>query len=47
METRKVNVMGKEMQIPKGMTFGELAKEFEGEVSVKFWWQSREIPCAN
>lgn len=32
METRKVNVMGKEMQIPKGMTFGELAKEFEGEV---------------
>ena len=25
METRKVNVMGKEMQIPKGMTFGELA----------------------
>lgn len=32
METRKVNVMGKEVQIPKGMTFGELAKEFEGEV---------------
>ena len=32
METRKVNVMGKEVQIPKDMTFGELAKEFEGEV---------------
>ena len=39
METRKVNVMGKEVQIPKDMTYGELAQEFEGE--------SRGIPCAN
>ncbi|MCI5679843.1 MAG: nucleoside kinase [Bacteroidales bacterium] len=31
METNKVNVMGKEMQIPEGMTFGELAKEFQGD----------------
>ena len=42
METRKVNVMGKEVQIPKDMTFGELAR-----FSAKFWWQSRGIPCAN
>ena len=31
METNKINVMGREMQIAKGMTFGELAKEFQGE----------------
>lgn len=31
METNKVNVMGKEIQIPEGMTFGELAKEFQGD----------------
>ena len=31
METNKINVMGKEMQIPEGMTFGELAKEFQGD----------------
>ncbi|WP_290718354.1 nucleoside kinase [Anaerotignum sp.] len=31
METNKINVMGKEMQIKEGMTFGELAKEFQGE----------------
>ncbi|MBQ2879089.1 MAG: nucleoside kinase, partial [Anaerotignum sp.] len=33
METRKLNVMGREMQIAEGMTFGELAKEFQGEFS--------------
>ena len=33
METNKLNVMGREMQIPEGMTFGELAKEFQGEFS--------------
>lgn len=33
MEARKITVMGKEMQIPYGMTFGELAKEFQGEFS--------------
>lgn len=27
----KVNVMGKEMQLTEGMTFGALAKEFQGE----------------
>ena len=31
METNKINVMGKEMQITEGMTFGELSKEFQGE----------------
>ena len=31
METNKLNVMGKEMQIREGMTFGDLAKEFQGE----------------
>lgn len=31
METKKINVMGKEMQITEGMTFGELSKEFQGE----------------
>ena len=31
METNKVNVMGREMQITEGMTFGALAKEFQGE----------------
>ena len=31
METNKVNVMGKEMQITEGMTFGALAREFQGE----------------
>ncbi|MGN0136523.1 uridine kinase family protein [Anaerotignum sp.] len=31
METNKINVMGKEMQIAEGMTFGQLAKEFQGE----------------
>lgn len=31
METNKVNVMGKEMQLTEGMTFGALAKEFQGE----------------
>ena len=30
-ETNKINVMGKEMQIKEGMTFGELAKEFQGK----------------
>ena len=29
----KINVMGREMQITEGMTFGELAKEFQGEFS--------------
>ena len=33
METRKLNIMGREMQIREGMTFGELAKEFQGEFS--------------
>lgn len=47
METRKVNVMGKEMQIPKGMTFGSWQRNLRARFSVKFWWQSREIPCAN
>ena len=27
----KINVMGKEIQLQEGMTFGELAKEFQGE----------------
>ena len=31
METNKINVMGKEMQITEGMTFGDLSKEFQGE----------------
>lgn len=31
MESRTINVMGKEMQIPEGMTFGALAREFQGE----------------
>ena len=31
METRTVTVMGREMQLPHGMTFGELSKEFAGE----------------
>ena len=31
METNKLNVMGKEMQIKEGTTFGDLAKEFQGE----------------
>jgi len=30
-ETNKLNVMGKEMQIKAGTTFGDLAKEFQGE----------------
>ena len=33
MEMNKINVMGREMQITEGMTFGELAKEFQGEFS--------------
>ena len=33
MEMNKINVMGREMQIEAGMTFGELAKEFQGEFS--------------
>lgn len=33
METNKVNVMGREIQLKEGMTFGELAKEFQGEFS--------------
>ena len=33
MEKAKINVMGREMQIEAGMTFGELAKEFQGEFS--------------
>ena len=33
MEKAKINVMGREMQIREGMTFGELAKEFQGEFS--------------
>ena len=45
METRKVNVMGKEMQIPKGMTFGELAKEFEGEVFGKILVAKQKFPA--
>ena len=32
-DMNKVNVMGKELQIVEGMTFGELAKEFQGEFS--------------
>ena len=31
METNKLNVMGREMQIEEGTTFGDLAKEFQGE----------------
>lgn len=31
METNKLNVMGKEMQIKEGTTFGDLSKEFQGE----------------
>lgn len=31
METSKINVMGKELQLREGMTFGELAQEFQGE----------------
>lgn len=31
MERNKVNVMGKEIQLTEGMTFGMLAKEFQGE----------------
>ncbi|MBQ9090642.1 MAG: nucleoside kinase, partial [Anaerotignum sp.] len=31
METNKVNVMGREIQLREGMTFGELSKEFQGE----------------
>lgn len=31
MEKNKVNVMGKEIQLTEGMTFGMLAKEFQGE----------------
>ena len=30
-ETNKLNVMGREMQIEEGTTFGDLAKEFQGE----------------
>ena len=30
---KMINVMGREMQIPEGRTFGELAKEFQGEFS--------------
>ncbi|MBQ5708995.1 MAG: nucleoside kinase, partial [Anaerotignum sp.] len=33
MEKAKINVMGREMQIREGITFGELAKEFQGEFS--------------
>ena len=33
METKMINVMGREMQITEGMTFGELAKEFQSEFS--------------
>ena len=33
MKMNKINVMGREMQIREGMTFGELAKEFQGEFS--------------
>ena len=33
MEMKKLNVMGREMQIREGMTFGELSKEFQGEFS--------------
>ena len=33
MEMNRINVMGREMQITEGMTFGELAKEFQGEFS--------------
>ena len=31
MERNKWNVLGREMQIEAGMTFGMLAKEFQGE----------------
>lgn len=31
METNKINVMGKELQVQEGTTFGELAQAFQGE----------------